>query len=176
MAMIGQFLVEYCGEVLLKSTSDQRLERRRKAKEEELSEKEKKELKDAIERANEKQKVNLDLKQMQTTIEYSIGFGSFTAKVIECRSKKPSLGATANHSCSPNATALTVKTHLGLKVILVSLADIEPDKEITYNYGWWQNDKNIPATECNCQAPNCRRYIEENSDEQPKSPIKRRLG
>lgn len=67
----------------------------------------------------------------------------------------PSGGADdyPNHSCEPNGVVLLEPTPC-----LISLEDIHPGEEITFDYSLTCADPQWSMT-CNCGAPNCRRLI-----------------
>jgi len=58
-----------------------------------------------------------------------------------------------NHSCNPNAEAVTDRGHIYLEAI----RDIKKGEEVTYNYGYsWAYYKEHP---CRCRSKNCVKYI-----------------
>jgi uncharacterized protein len=58
-----------------------------------------------------------------------------------------------NHSCSPNCAAELIGKH----VWIVSLRQIHPGEEITFNYGYDLEDyRDYP---CRCGSPQCAGYI-----------------
>jgi uncharacterized protein len=58
-----------------------------------------------------------------------------------------------NHSCAPNSEASCEEG----RVWIVALRDIQPDEEITFNYGYDLAD--YEEHPCNCGAPECAGYI-----------------
>lgn len=70
-------------------------------------------------------------------------------------------GGLVNHSCDPNCQLIQLgKFQLGLE----ALVNIQPDRELTYNYGW---PAEVGAQRCYCGSPRCRKYIID-PDELPK--------
>lgn len=66
-------------------------------------------------------------------------------------------GGLANHSCNPNCELIQIDENtMGLQAIV----NIEPDREITYDYGWpaYLGDGFAPVR-CHCGAPQCRKWI-----------------
>ena len=62
-------------------------------------------------------------------------------------------GCLVNHSCDPNCQLVQLgKFHLGLE----ALVNIQPGRELTYNYGW---PAEVGAQKCNCKSPKCRKFI-----------------
>lgn len=62
-------------------------------------------------------------------------------------------GALVNHSCDPNCQLVQLgKFQLGLE----ALVNIEPGRELTYNYGW---PAEVGPQRCYCGSPKCRKYI-----------------
>ena len=62
-------------------------------------------------------------------------------------------GGLVNHSCDPNCQLIQLgKFQLGLEAIV----NIQPDRELTYNYGW---PAEVGAQRCYCGSPRCRKYI-----------------
>jgi uncharacterized protein len=58
-----------------------------------------------------------------------------------------------NHACDPNCQT----EQFGHTIWIVAIRDIEAGEELTYNYGYEDNDE--PAEPCNCGAHNCCGYI-----------------
>lgn len=70
-------------------------------------------------------------------------------------------GGIVNHSCDPNCQLIQLgKYQLGLE----ALVNIEPGRELTYNYGW---PAEVGAQKCYCGSLRCRKYIID-PDELPK--------
>lgn len=63
--------------------------------------------------------------------------------------------AFLNHSCSPNCELVQLTEYT---MGLVAICNIEPESQITFDYGW-QADDWIP--ECRCGAKNCRGWVVE---------------
>ena len=62
-------------------------------------------------------------------------------------------GGLVNHSCDPNCQLVQLgKFHLGLE----ALVNIEPGRELTYNYGW---PADVGPQKCYCKSLKCRKYI-----------------
>lgn len=62
-------------------------------------------------------------------------------------------GGIVNHSCDPNCQLIQLgKYQLGLEAIV----NIEPGRELTYNYGW---PAEVGVQRCYCGSPRCRKYI-----------------
>jgi len=55
-----------------------------------------------------------------------------------------------NHSCEPN-------TGFQNQIILVAIKDIEPNKEITFDYAF--SESFMDEFQCNCGSPQCRKVI-----------------
>jgi SET domain-containing protein len=64
-------------------------------------------------------------------------------------SPRSNLGRYANHACRPNAEAVLVG---GRAIVLRALRRIEPDEEITYNYGREYFNSIIRPMGCKCAA------------------------
>lgn len=64
------------------------------------------------------------------------------------------LARFANHSCTPNCESIMDEDD---RIWIVSLRDIQPGEEITYNYGYDLED--YPDHPCCCGAPNCIGFI-----------------
>lgn len=62
-------------------------------------------------------------------------------------------GALINHSCDPNCQLIEVNKY---KVGIEALVNIQPGRELTYDYGW---PAEVGAQKCYCGAYNCRGYI-----------------
>lgn len=70
-------------------------------------------------------------------------------------------GGIVNHSCDPNCQLIQLgKYQLGLE----ALVNIQPGRELTYNYGW---PAEVGAQKCYCGSIRCRKYIID-PDELPK--------
>ncbi|MDA7950327.1 MAG: SET domain-containing protein-lysine N-methyltransferase [Pirellulaceae bacterium] len=62
-------------------------------------------------------------------------------------------GALVNHSCDPNCQLVDLGNEtLGLE----ALVNIEPGRELTYNYGWTAD---VKPQACYCGSPRCLGYI-----------------
>ena len=62
-------------------------------------------------------------------------------------------GGIVNHSCDPNCQLLQLgKFQLGLE----ALVNIQPGRELTYNYGW---PADAGVQKCHCGSVRCRKYI-----------------
>ena len=62
-------------------------------------------------------------------------------------------GGLVNHSCDPNCQLVQLGKH---KLGLEALVNIQPGRELTYNYGW---PAEVGAQKCYCGSPKCRKYI-----------------
>ncbi|MEC9093655.1 MAG: SET domain-containing protein-lysine N-methyltransferase [Planctomycetota bacterium] len=70
-------------------------------------------------------------------------------------------GGIVNHSCDPNCQLFELgKFQLGLE----ALVNIQPGRELTYNYGW---PADAGPQKCHCGSLRCRKYIVD-PDELPK--------
>ncbi len=58
-----------------------------------------------------------------------------------------------NHSCDPNCQT----EQFGNTIWIVAIKDIQPGEELTYNYGY--DDEDYENNPCNCGANNCCGYI-----------------
>ena len=58
-----------------------------------------------------------------------------------------------NHSCDPNCQT----EQFGNTIWIVALKDIQAGEELTYNYGY--DDEDYEDSPCNCGANNCCGYI-----------------
>lgn len=62
-------------------------------------------------------------------------------------------GGLVNHSCDPNCQLVQLgKFQLGLE----ALVNVEPGRELTYNYGW---PAEVGVQKCFCGSVRCRKYI-----------------
>ena len=62
-------------------------------------------------------------------------------------------GGIVNHSCDPNCQLIQLgKYQLGLE----ALVNIQPNRELTYNYGW---PAEVGVQKCYCGSLRCRKYI-----------------
>ena len=58
-----------------------------------------------------------------------------------------------NHSCSPNCDARIVNINNEYRIIFFARHDIDAGEEITYDYKFQYEDKEIV---CTCRSKNCR--------------------
>jgi len=58
-----------------------------------------------------------------------------------------------NHACEPNCEAENVRGH----VWIISIKDIQPGEELTYNYGYYFDE--YEDHRCNCGSEGCVGYI-----------------
>ncbi len=91
--------------------------------------------------------VDIDLRkyfyQLSSDIWFGPGVHSDCIGVGEC----------INHSCSPNAGFVDAIT-------LAATKDIEPGTEVCLDYVQWQSsDLEGSSFECDCQCPNCRKWV-----------------
>ena len=71
------------------------------------------------------------------------------------------IGRYANHSCDPNLRLVPVRVeHFSPKIALVASKDIQPNDELTFDYGYSETKTAQNGTrECFCNAHNCRKYL-----------------
>ncbi|KAG6453304.1 probable histone-lysine N-methyltransferase set-23 [Manduca sexta] len=76
------------------------------------------------------------------------------------------IGRYINHSCEPNCHIVPVRHDSPIpKLAIFARCDIEPDKEITFNYGSYKDDNveptesNVNRKKCLCRSKNCAGYM-----------------
>ena len=71
------------------------------------------------------------------------------------------IGRYINHSCDPNLRLVPVRVeHFTPKIALVASKDIQPNDELTFDYGYGETKNAKNGTRlCFCNAQNCRKYL-----------------
>ena len=71
------------------------------------------------------------------------------------------IGRYINHSCDPNLRLVPVRVeHFSPKIALVASKDIQPNDELTFDYGYSETKNAKNGTRmCFCNAHNCRKYL-----------------
>ena len=64
-------------------------------------------------------------------------------------------GGLVNHSCDPNCV---LEQYTDTSMALYAIVNIEPGREITYDYGWTAG---VSFQRCRCGSAKCRGYIVE---------------
>ncbi len=71
-------------------------------------------------------------------------------------------GGLVNHSCDGNCE---LRDYSPTSLALIAIVNIEPDRELTYDYGW---PADVGAIRCKCGSVKCRKYIVAEGDEHRK--------
>ncbi|XP_057662374.1 probable histone-lysine N-methyltransferase set-23 [Diorhabda carinulata] len=73
------------------------------------------------------------------------------------------IGRYINHSCNPNCNLIIIRENSTIPIVAIFAArNIEPNEEITFNYGEETNsdsDEPIPRKPCYCDEINCKKYL-----------------
>uniref|UniRef100_A0A6P7FYP5 Probable histone-lysine N-methyltransferase set-23 n=1 Tax=Diabrotica virgifera virgifera TaxID=50390 RepID=A0A6P7FYP5_DIAVI len=72
------------------------------------------------------------------------------------------IGRYINHSCNPNCKLVIVKENNAMPIIAIfANKNLEPETEITYDYGEEQRDnsEHCSIKPCFCNESNCRKYL-----------------
>ena len=64
--------------------------------------------------------------------------------------------AFLNHSCDPNCELIQVGQRKKATLVIVALCNIEPGRELTFDYGWEAFDW---TPKCRCGSRRCRGWI-----------------